>query len=590
MAFDACMLDHVVGEINETVGGGRLDRIFQPERDEIVLSFHASGKDARLLINVGSSSPRMNLTSYKIENPAAPPMFCMQMRKHFSGAHLIGARLPVFDRVAFLEFECRDEMGFKTRKNVIVEIMGRYGNVVLTEGEDTFDSKIIGVLKPIDFSASKIRQLIPGLKYTLPQDQGKYDPREATAEQFNAAARVADPDSSSEKFLTRTYSGIASVNAREIVYRASGSVSATVAECGDPLRAEFLRFSQNLKAGEKTPSLVTDDDGLPVAYSFFELTQYSPIKCEVFDSISALIDAFYERRANEERLRRRASDILRILGNAKARIEKKSALQREELERCEDGEKYRLWGDLITANIYALKRGMTSASLPNYYDDGNPVEVPLSERLTPAQNAQFYYKKYAKSKTAKVKLAEQIKKDADELSYVESVLDALSRAGSEAELSEIRAELYESGYASRMKNYSPKKKTAPLIIRYETEDGHTVLCGKNNVANDALTFRTASKRDLWFHVKGYPGSHVILILDGGEDTPPDGAVTDAALIAAHNSKLAESAQIPVDVTRVKEIKKPSGAKPGFVIYHTNRTVFVDPDPGKVRSMERTGKQ
>ena len=316
------------------------------------------------------------------------------------------------------------------------------------------------------------------------------------------------------------------------------------------------------------------------------MTQYAPNKCERFDTVSELIDAFYERRANEERLRRRAADILRILGNAKTRIEKKSSLQREELERCEDGEKYRLWGDLITANIYALKRGMTSASLPNYYENGETVVVPLSERLTPAQNAQFYYKKYAKSKTAKVKLAEQIKKDADELSYVESVLDALSRAGNEAELSEIRAELYESGYASRMKNYSPKKKTAPLIIKYETEDGHTVLCGKNNAANDALTFKTAAKRDLWFHVKGYPGSHVILVLEDGEDTPPDGAITDAALIAAHNSKLSDSAQVPVDVTRVKEIKKPTGAKPGFVIYHTNRTVFVDPDPDKVNSMQK----
>ena len=585
MAYDACMLAYVVGEIN-ALAGGRVDRISQPERDEIVISFHANGKDARLLINVGSSTPRMNLTSYKIENPATPPMFCMQMRKHFSGAHLIGARMPSFDRIAFLEFECRDEMGFKTRKNVIVEIMGRYGNVVLTEGDDTENSKIIGVLKPIDFSASKIRQLIPGLTYTLPQSQGKLDPRDANVSRFNAEMLKTDPESSAEKFLTRTYSGIASVNAREIVFRASGSVSATVAECGDALYDEFYRFSSFLSSAEKKPSLVTGDDGLPVAYSFFELTQFTPLTCEFFDSGSELIDAFFERRANEERLRRRAADIFRILGNAKARIEKKSALQREELERSEDGEKYRLWGDLITANIYALKRGMTSVSLPNYYEDGITVDVPLSERLTPSQNAQSYYKKYAKSKTAKVKLAEQIKKDEDELSYIESVLDALSRAKGEAELSEIRAELYASGYASRMKNFSPKKKTAPLIIKYETEDGHTVLCGKNNVANDALTFKTASKRDLWFHVKGYPGSHVILMLEDGEDTPPDGAITDAALIAAHNSKLSESAQVPVDVTRVKEIKKPAGAKPGFVIYHTNRTVFVDPDPDKVNSMQK----
>ena len=579
------MMACVLREINERAAGGRVDRINQPERDETVILIHTPGGDVRLLINVGSSTPRMNLTSIRSENPATPPMFCMLMRKHFTGARLVGARQPVFDRVAYLEFECRDELGFRARKNIIVEIMGRYSNIVLTEGDDTDGSKIIGVLKPIDFSASAVRQLIPGMKYVLPPSQGKADPTEADARSFNEFARAADRDSSAEKFITRTYSGIAAVNAREIVYRAAGNISASVSECGDALRNEFLSFSNKLKTGDLSPSLAYNDDGLPAAYSFIELRQYEPRQTARFESVSALIDCFYEQRAKEERLRRRAADILRILNNAKARIEKKTALQREELALCEDGEKYRLFGDLITANIYAMKRGMTSVSLPNYYEGGEAVEIPLSERLTPAQNAQFYYKKYAKSKTARIKLTEQLELDGKELDYVESVLDALSRSSTEAELSEIRAELYASGYASKMKNYSPKKKSSPMIIKYATTDGHTVLCGKNNASNDELTMKTASKRDLWFHVKGYPGSHVILVLRDGEDTPPDETVTEAALIAAHNSRLSESAQVPVDVTRVKEIKKPSGSKPGFVIYHTNRTVFVDPDPERVKQMK-----
>ena len=585
MAYDAGMMSFVLHEINERLSGGRVEKIGQPERDEAVLYFRSRGEDAKLIINAGSSSPRMNITSAETDNPAAPPMFCMLMRKHFTGARLLCARQPVFDRVAFLEFECRDNLGFRSRKNIIVEIMGRYSNIILTDGEDTENSVIIGVLKPIDFSASKIRQLLIGMKYLLPASQGKLDPTTVDRSGFYEAARSASPDITAEKFITQSFSGIATVNAREIVYRSSGNVSSTLMECGNALCDSFLEFSSSLATHTSVPTAVYDHDGAPLAYSFIDLTHYEGLKRERFGSVCELIDSFTEKRSGEERNKRRASDVLRILNNAKARIEKKTELQREELARCEDGDTFRLYGDLITANIYAMKRGMSSVTLADYYGSGEPVEIPLSERLTPAQNAQFYYKRYAKSKTAKIKLAEQIEKDKRELDYVESVLDALSRAKGEAELAEIRAELYASGYASRMKNYSPKKKTAPLIIKYETPDGHTVLCGKNNVANDTLTFKTASKKDIWLHVKGYPGSHVILVMKEGEESPPDDVITAAALIAAHNSKLSASAQVPVDVTYVKEIKKPAGAKPGFVIYHTYRTVFVDPDPSKVDSMK-----
>ena len=587
MAFDACMLSAVLREINDSAAGGRVDKIWQPERDETVFAIRSAGRDLRLLIDSGSSTPRMNLSGMKPENPAAPPMFCMLLRKHFSGARFLRAFQPTFDRVACLVFECRDEMGFKTEKTLVAEIMGKYSNLIVAEGGDPDDLKIIGVLKPIDFSASRIRQLLPGMKYDLPPSQNKLDPTAADAETFDRAAREADPSSTAEKFITGTFSGIAKSTAREIAYRASGDPSATLGGCGNRLRDEFLALFRNLREGNFSPTVVFDGDGKPVEYSFTDLTQYGPdAKKERFDTVGAMIDAFYGRRTEKERLRRRAADILRILSNAEARIEKKKALQQEELLNCENGETYKLWGDLITANMYALRRGMTSASLPNWYGNGETVDVPLSERMTPAQNAQAYYKKYTKSKTAKIHLTEQLERDGRELEYVRSVLDMLSRAKTEAELSEIRAELFESGYASKMKNYVPPKKRAPLISRYETSDGRQVLCGKNNVANDHLTMKQAGRSDMWLHVKDYPGSHVVMEMFPGEEEPPSDALYEAALIAAHNSKLADSHTVPVDYTLVKNVKKPSGAKPGFVIYRTNRTVYVDPDPERVEKMAR----
>lgn len=587
MAFDACMLSAVLREINDSAAGGRVDKIWQPERDETVFAIRSAGRDLRLLIDSGSSTPRMNLSGMKPENPAAPPMFCMLLRKHFSGARFLRAFQPTFDRVACLVFECRDEMGFRAEKTLVAEIMGKYSNLIVAEGGDPDDLKIIGVLKPIDFSASRIRQLLPGMKYDLPPSQNKLDPAAADAETFDRAAREADPSSAAEKFITGTFSGIAKSTAREIAYRASGDPSATLGECGNRLRDGFLALFRDLREGNFSPTVVFDGDGKPVEYSFTDLTQYGPgAKRERFDTVGAMIDAFYGRRAEKERLRRRAADILRILSNAEARIEKKKALQQEELLNCENGETYKLWGDLITANMYALRRGMTSASLPNWYGNGETVDVPLSERMTPAQNAQAYYKKYTKSKAAKIHLTEQLERDGRELEYVRSVLDMLSRAKTEAELSEIRAELFESGYASKMKNYVPPKKRAPMIAKYETSDGRQVLCGKNNVANDHLTMKQASRSDMWLHVKDYPGSHVVMEMFPGEEEPPSDALYEAALIAAHNSKLADSHTVPVDYTLVKNVKKPSGAKPGFVIYRTNRTVYVDPDPERVEKMVR----
>ncbi len=583
MAFDAGMLRAVAKEIELECLEGRIDKIYQPERDEIILIIRAGGKEKRILINAGSSCPRMNLTGVKVENPATPPMFCMMLRKHFAGARLSAVMQPGFERVVRLTFECHDDLGFKTNKHIICELMGKYSNIIVTDADD----KILGILKPIDFSASSIRQLLPGMKYTLPPAQDKFDPLEVTKEIFNKAARSSDLSRSAAKFISSNFIGFAAVTVREIVYRASGKTDASLLECADTLFDSMKKVVSSAECGGVNPSLVKDADGVPTEFLYCKLTQYGEnSNVSVFNSVSELIDEYYMKRAGEERLRRRAADIFKILTNAEARITKKIALQREELDKCEMGEEYRKYGDLITASIYMMKKGMTSVTLQDWYSDGEEIVIPLSERLTPAQNAQAYYKKYNKSKSAKIHLSGQLESAEKELLYIYTVFDALSRASTERELTEIRTELYHSGYASKMKNFTEKKKQAPLISTFKTTDGHTVMVGKNNVANDYLTTKLANRNDWWFHVKGQPGSHVVLECFPGESDPSESAFTDAAMLAAYFSSARDSAGVAVDYTKVREVKKPVGSKPGYVIYHTNWTAYVTPDEDKIKEFSK----
>lgn len=583
MAFDAGILRAVVREIESTCMDGRIDKIYQPERDEIVFVIRAGGKERRLLINAGSSCPRMNVTTLKAENPTTPPMFCMMLRKHFAGARLTSVSQPGFERVARLTFECHDDLGFRTNKHIICEIMGKYSNIIVTDNDD----KIIGILKPIDFAASTVRQLLAGMKYSLPEPQKKLEPLGLTREDFNEAARSADPTRSAVKFITTSFVGLAAVTAREIVYRAGGSIDATLEDCADTLYEKLVEVTSAADVGGIDASMAKGPDGVPVEYLYTRLTQYED-GCEVicYASVGELIDEYYAKRASEEKLRRRAADIFRILAAAETRITKKIALQSAELEKCEMGETYKKYGDLITGSIYMMKRGMDKVVLSDWYSEGEMIEIALNERLTPAQNAQAYYKKYNKSKSAKIHLTAQLESAKAELEYIGTVFDSLTRASTERELTEIRAELYHSGYASKMKNYTEKKRQAPIIMKFETSDGHTVLCGKNNTANDYLTTKLANRRDWWFHVKDQPGSHVVLECFAGEDDPSESAFTEAAMIAAYHSAAKESSGVAVDYTRVREVKKPAGSKPGYVIYHTNWTAYVTPDEAKVKAMAR----
>ncbi len=584
MAFDAGMLRFVIRELNETLSQGKVDKIYQPGKEEIVLVLRAAGGEHRLLISAGSAGPRIHLTAAKPENPAVPPMFCMMLRKHFTGARLAEVTQLGFERAVRLTFDTHDDMGFPTQKHIIAEIMGKFSNIIITSKED----KIIGVLKSIDFTTSEKRQVLSGMQYELPPGQNKLDPLTVDERTFKRMAAETEPDRLAEKFIMANFAGIAPVLAREIAYRSAGKSGGTMAEVERTLTNTFFAVMEGIQNTEGVPTLVRDETGKPTEYCFLPLTQYStPMTTETCPTYGALVDAYFDERSREERLHKRAGDIFKLLSNAEARITKKMTLQREELVDCEEGEKYKLWGELITAHIYKLKRGMESATLDNYYSDQcEPVEIPLDKRLSPSQNAQVYYKKYTKSKAAKVHLAEQLTKAEEELAYIYTVLDALTRAETEREMMEIRDELYHAGYASRMKNYTEKKNKAPSIQRYETSEGYTVYCGRNNLANDHLTTKLADRNDWWFHVKNQPGSHVVLCCKDGEEEPTETAFTEAAMIAAYNSKAADGVMVPVDYLKVRQVKKPAGAKPGFVVYYTNWTAYVTPEADKVKAMMR----
>ena len=589
MAFDAGMLSCVLAEIREKSLGARVEKVFQPERDEIVLQMRSIEGGKRLVINAGSGTPRIAFTTEQKENPATPPMLCMLLRKHLQGAKLSDVRQEGFERVATLEFETRDEMGFSCRRYLIAEIMGKYSNLIFANEQ----KKIVAALHTVDFSTSSRRQVLPGMTYELPPKQDKQDPTTVTEAEFSSLLSEASPDRACDKWITATFLGISATVAREIAYRAGGRIDLTVGECdGERLTREFFRVMEMIRSAHYTPTMVSRD-GKPTEYAFCELLQYGKdLEARHFESAGEMLDTFFHTRDRENHIRQRASDILRILTNTDARLQKKLELQRGELALCEMGEEYKKSADLITANLYLLSRGMEKALLTDYEDyreDGSfgTREILLNPRLSPSANAQVYYKKYNKSKTAKVELSKQIARGEEELRYVDSVFVSLTNAETAADLSEIRDELYRSGYASRMKHYTASKKSvAPTVAKFQTSGGYTVLCGKNNLQNEYITHKLASKTDYWFHVKNMPGSHAVMLCGGEEPSERD--FTEAAEIAACFSKGADGQNVEVDYTLVKNVKKPAGTKPGFVIYHTNWSCIVTPNAEKVAKMRLKG--
>ena len=582
MAFDAGMLRLVVNEIKQ-LGECKIEKVYQPSNDEIVLMLHsmsASKRNVKLLINAGSNCPRINLTESQTENPQKAPMLCMLLRKHISGGKMTDAKCLGYERVCQLEFDAYDEMGFKVKKYLICEIMGKYSNLILADA----NYKMLAIMKPVDFSTSDKRQLLVGMKYELPPKQDKLETLDVTSEQFLNKFDSSPSEMKCEKFITSSFLGIAPSTARQLTYSVTKSHDSQLFETEkQTLSATFLDFTAKMREMELKPYLIVDEAQNPFEFSYMPLEYLSnKYKSIEYESFSKLIDAYYSKKGQNERIKQKSSDILRLLINAESRINKKIAIQTEELEQCEEADKYRIMADLITANIHIIRKGVLSAKVVNYYDDECPmIDIPLDEKISPSQNAQKYYKKYNKLKKAKTELTKQIEIAKNELDYISTVFESLTKAEKESDLLQIRDELFHSGYASKMKNYVQAKQGAPQPLKFKTSGGYTVLCGKNNVQNDYITTKISEKSDWWFHVKNMPGSHVLMQSHGEEPSEKD--FTEAAEIAAFYSK-AEGNNIAVDYTNAKHVKKPAGSKPGYVIYHVNWTAYVTPNENRIKEM------
>ncbi len=566
------MMRAVLSEFTENFPEAKIEKILQPANDEIDLVIHYGKQSSRLLFNVGPNAPRLQLTDKVKENPLKAPMFCMFLRKRLSGAKITAVTQPGFDRIAQFSVSGYDEMGFATEMKIVCEIMGKYANFILVDSNE----KIISALKIIDFSASTIRQVLPGLKYSAPAMQDKICPLEISKELFFEKLDAFPQEKSGEKFITSTYSGIATQIAHELVFRTTGNVDTPLMNIDCEKFYKVFEEWQELLINENyTPTVAIDKEGKPQDYSYMDITYLGDyVKYRHYESFGELLDFYFAEKDRAEKIAQRAKDVKQLLSAAKSRTEKKLAIQRESLKDSEKGDSYKKYGDLITANIYRIKRGDESLIATDYYDESCPeIVIPLDGRLSGAANAQRMYKLYNKCKTAKTVLTEQIALWERELQYIDSVQNFLDSAVTEQDIADIRDELFKSGYASRMKGYKPPKISRSKPIAMKTTDGMTLYIGRNNLQNDKLTMKDASKEDIWFHVKDLPGSHVILVTDGNEPTDRD--YTEAAGIAAGYSK-ATGDLVAVDYTRVKNIKKPAGSKPGFVTYKTNYTAYVKP--------------
>ena len=576
MAIDAICLQAVAGELRPQLLGLRVDKVHQPARDQVVLLFR--GK--RLLLNAGAGAPRLQLTEILRDNPAEPPMFCMLLRKHLSGARVAGLTQPPLERLVKIEFDASDELGRAGRRTLVLEAMGRRSNLILLDGE----GRVIDSLRRVDADMSAARQVLPGLFYQPPASTGRLPFLEETEAGFAARFAAAAAEKTLDAFLLDQYFGLSPLMARELAFQAAGDVDARVFQMGGPgpLWRAFEDFQNRVREERFTPVCLLRD-GKPLDFACVPVGQYGgAAECVAYPSFSALLDAFYEAREKQERARQRGADLLRAASTARDRLRRKLALQEKEYAATQDRDKLRIQGDLITANLYRMERGQTRLECENYYEAGAPTSIPLDPLLTPQQNAAKYYKRYAKAKTAEKYLREQMDLARRDLEYLESVLAEIAQAETEADYLDIRAELREAGFLKKQGRGKKEKSRPAAPWEFCTSSGLRVLAGRNNRQNDKLTLKDADRRDLWLHTQKIHGSHVILRCAGR--TPSEEDIAEAAMVAAWFSQARESGNVPVDYTEVRNVKKPAGGRPGMVVYSTYRTVNVTPEEAAVERL------
>lgn len=558
MALDGIFLYHLKNEIAQFAVGSRIEKIHQPSKEELLLSLRSREGARKLLLSCRADTAGIYFTSYPPENPAKPPMLCMLLRKRLTGAKILSLEQDGLERIIRMKMQAVNELGDLVDYTLVVEIMGRYSNIILVDGS----GRIVDALRRVDDGKSHIRTVLPGEKYIYPPSQDKLNIFIDEIDEIKS--RISHSHKSPAKAFQDAVMGVSPIVCRE--YENGVSVEKIKEYALDP-----------------APEVVVTDK--PIDFTFMPVTQYGDLAgIKSFDTFSETLDFFYRERVTIDRIRQRSGELFKTINNLQERAVRKAVNRQNELKDCADKDKYKMYGDLITANQYSLTKGFSVYEVPNYYEDNKLIRIPADPALTPVQNAQKYYKEYRKKQTAESKLTGFINEALSEAQYLESVSDALSRAATDGEITAIKNELIETGFLKRRQQPRQKNQKTLKPLRFESSEGFSIFVGRNNIMNDRLTLKTASNRDLWFHVKDTAGSHVIVKYDGRDFT--DTVIREAAMLAAHNSKARASSNVAVDYTAVKNVKKPNGAKPGMVIYETYKTEYVTPNETELERIKR----
>ncbi len=586
MAMDSISVRALTVELNEQLSGGRVDKIYQPERGEIIISVRSGGVNYKLLLCANPSFPRVHITESKPENPATPPMFCMLLRKHLSAGKILRVYQHSFERVMKIDIESRDELGELSVKTLIAELMGKHSNIILVD----HTGRIIDSIYHVDITVSSLRQILPGLTYENPPSQGKMSPLAVTADEVSEKLSC---EGDASKNIVNGFMGISPLSAREIVYDALGSADAAADDENkkEKISGSFDKFFSKVKLAEFSPQIVYNSESKDIMdFSAVDIRQYEDMaKIKTFETMSEAVERFYSGKASAASLKQKYADLSKVISINLDRCRKKLQIENETIAKAEKREKYKVYADLIMANLYAIKKGEKSVTLDNFYDeDGGKVTITLKEDLTPAENAQRFYTRYNKEKTAYNETVKQREKNLEEIDYLESVAEALQKADNSEEIRQIRDELAEQGYVRLRGEAKRKKAEKPTPLHFVSSDGYDIYVGKNNKQNDYVTLKLSRPTDIWLHTKGIHGSHVIIKTEDAM-LVPDRTYEEAGMLAAYYSKGRASAQVPVDYTEVYNVKKPSGAKPGMVIYVKYSTMYVTPEAELSEKLEKNNK-
>lgn len=573
MALDAALLGLIGRDLNESALSSRIEKITMPYKDCICLYLNKPNFKKTLLISANPNSARIHFTTEKFENPPVPPMLCMLLRKRLGGGRLKQVSQRGIDRILMLDFDCKNELGDDVVITVVVEMLGRLSNIIFCE-----NGKIIDSVRRVDPEEGK-RFILPGAVYEFPEGNDRVN---LFATEANEVAEKikSQADMPAYKAFSSVVDGLSPVLYRELAYQSFGDMDLSTTEINVYRFSKMVDVLQNFKntyESDIKPCILKDENGNIKDFTFIPIKQYGKkYSCEFYDDVHSLLQNYFSKKDNAERIKQISASVTKAVTNLIERTRRKILAREKELKATEKKELYREYGELLKANLHILNSGDTVARVMNYYDpECKTVEIPMDSSLSPVKNAHRYFNLYRKLSTAAGMLNELIAKANEDLVYFESVLDSLKRAKTPSDIESIKEELIEGGFIRGQRRGQKRKPQKPQPEKYTSSDGFTILVGKNNYQNDYLTLRLAEKQDMWFHTKNIPGSHVVVLSEGREI--PDTTLTEAAILAATNSKAATSSQVPVDYTPIKYVKKPSGAKPGMVIYKTNQTAYVDPD-------------